>query len=118
MSRMAALILIGMAFPASAADPIEVYRDKTSAEPRCKAAAGSEIVICGRRLADRYRVPFLVPTPGDPKMRGVPAERSLLLAQQTACEALGPFLVGCGAVGVSVSTKVGSGKIEYRPLAP
>jgi hypothetical protein len=115
---MTALILIALAAPAGATDPMDTYLDKTSAQPRCKAAAGSDIVVCGRREADKYRVPFLIPTPGDPKTRGVPEERAMLIAQETPCESLGPFLVGCGAVGVSVSTKIGGGgKIEYRPLA-
>ena len=117
MSRMTALILVALAAPAGAADPMDTYLDKTSAQPRCKAAAGSDIVVCGRREADKYRVPFLIPTPGDPKTRGVHEERATLIAQETPCESHGPFLVGCGAVGVSVSTKIGGGKIEYRPLA-
>ena len=107
---------MALATPAYA-DPIGTYLDLTSAEPRCKAAAGSDIVVCGRREADNYRVPFLIPTPGDPKTRGVPEERAMLIAQETPCESLGPFLVGCGAVGVTVITKIGGGKIEYRPLA-
>ena len=81
------------------------------------ARSGDEIMVCGRRDADRYRVPFIVPTPRDPKTRGVPEERALLIAGQSPCKSNGPFLVGC-AVGVNVSTKIGGGKIEYRPLAP
>jgi hypothetical protein len=115
---MTALILVAFAAPAGAADPMDAYFDKTSAEPRCKAAAGSDIVVCGRRYADKYRVPFLIPTRGDPKTRGVHDERAMLIAQESPCQSLGPYLIGCGAVGVSVSTKFGGGKIEYRPLAP
>ncbi|MFD1613033.1 hypothetical protein ACFSCW_14605 [Sphingomonas tabacisoli] len=116
---MAALILIMIAAAAAAADdPIETYLDKTSAGPRCKAPAGGDIMVCGRRDADRYRVPFVVPTPGDPKMRGVHEERAGLIAETSPCDRKGPFLVGCGAIGVTVSTKIGGGKVEYRPLAP
>lgn len=75
-------------------------------------------MVCGRREADRYRVPFILPTPGDPRTRGVPEERTLLIAEQSPCDRLGPFLVGCGAVGVQMSTRIGRGRIEYRPLAP
>jgi hypothetical protein len=107
-----------MAAPAGAADPMDTYLDKTSAQPRCKAAAGSDIVVCGRREADKYRVPFLIPTPGDPKTRGVHEERAARLAVKSPCESMGPYLVGCGAVGVTVSTKFGGGKMEYRPPAP
>lgn len=117
MSRIAALILALAASPAGATDPLETYFERTSAEPKCKASAGSEIVVCGRRGADRYRVPFLVPTPGDPKTMGVPAERALLTYEPKPCEQMGPYLIGCGMVGVSVSTKLGSGTVEYRPLA-
>ena len=116
MSRMVALILLAVASPA-AADPIGAYLEKTSVEPRCKASAGSEIIVCGRREADRHRVPFLVPTPGDPKTMGVPAERAMLTYEPTPCEKQGPYLIGCGMAGVSVSTKFGTGDIEYRPLA-
>ena len=118
MSRMAALVLAGLAMPAAAADPMDAYYDKTSAEPRCKAAAGEEIMVCGRREADKYRVPLVTPTPGDPKIQDVPAERARLVAAESPCQQQGPYLVGCGAVGVTVSTRVGTGKVEYRPLAP
>lgn len=118
VSKLAVLIPLTLAAPAAAADPIDTYRDMTSVAPRCRQATGDEIMVCGRRDADRYRVPFIVPTPGDPKTRGVPEERALLIAGQSPCKSNGPFLVGCGAVGVNVSTKIGGGKVEYRPLAP
>ena len=119
MSRMAAMLLLGFsgAVPAHAA-AIDTYLEKTSAQPRCKAATGDEITVCGRREADRYRVPFVMPTPGDPKLVDVPLERARLIATESPCETRGPFLVGSGAVGVSFSTKLGTGKVEYRPLAP
>jgi hypothetical protein len=115
---MAVLIPLIMATPAAAGDPMDAYLELTSAEPHCRQAAGDEIMVCGRREADRYRVPFLIATPGDPRTRGVPEERAMLIAERTPCEAHGPFLVGCGAVSITVSTKIGGGKIEYRPLAP
>jgi hypothetical protein len=115
---MAALLVLALAAPAQA-DMIETYRDRTSVEPRCRAAAGDEIMVCGRRDADRYRVPFVSkPVPGDPKTTNVPEERARLIATQSACEQRGAYVYGCGMVGVKVSTKFGSGKVEYRPLAP
>ena len=117
MSRMAGLVLIALAAPAHAG-ALEAYRDKTSAEPRCSAPAGGEIVVCGRREADKYRVPFIERTPGDPKTMGVPEERARLVAAEAPCQQQGPHLIGCGMVGVTVSTRLGGGKLEYRPLAP
>jgi hypothetical protein len=115
---MAALFTAMLAVPAFATGPMDVYLERTSAEPRCRAAQGDEIMVCGRREADRYRVPFLVPTPGDPKRLGVLEERAMWTREPPPCEQHGPYLIGCGAVGVTVSTKLGTGKIEYRPLAP
>jgi hypothetical protein len=118
VAKLAVLIALALAAPAAAGDRMDAYLDLTSAEPHCRQPAGEEIMVCGRRDADRYRVPFLTATPGDPKTRGVPEERALLIAQQSPCDSKGPFLVGCGAVGITVSTKIGGGKMEYRPLAP
>ena len=120
MSRMTALaIMLLFASPALAGPTaLETYQEKTAANPRCKAAEGAEITVCGRREADKYRVPLVVPTPGDPKLVNVPLERAKLIATESPCQTRGPFLVGCGAVGVSVSTKLGTGKVEYRPIAP
>lgn len=118
MSRMAALLILALGAPAEA-DVIETYRERTSVEPRCRAASSDEIAVCGRRDADRYRVPFVSkPVPGDPKTTNVPEERSRLVATQTSCEQRGAYVYGCGMVGFKVSTKFGSGTVDYRPLAP
>ena len=119
MSRMTALLFLLLSAPASATEPLDIYLEKTTVEPRCRAAQGDEIMVCGRRDADKYRLPFVpAPTPGDPKARGVHEERSRLTATETPCQQRGPYLVGCGMVGFKVSTKLGSGTVEYRPLAP
>lgn len=121
MSRMATLLLMLTSAPAAGADGdlIDTYLERTSANPRCKAAVGDEIAVCGRREADRYRVPLVpAPTPGDPKARGVPEERARLVATENGCVRMSAMPYGCGMVGVSVSTKLGSGKVEYRPIAP
>ena len=119
MSRMAALITLAIAAPAAATEPMDLYLEQTSVEPRCRAAKADEIMVCGRRDADRYRVPFVpAPTPGDPKARGVHEERSRLTATEVPCQQRGPYLIGCGMVGFKLSTRIGSGEIEYRPLAP
>ncbi|NNM78762.1 hypothetical protein HJG53_17890 [Sphingomonas sp. ID1715] len=119
MSRMAGLVALLIAAPAGASEPMEAYLDQTSVEPRCRSAKGDEIMVCGRREADKYRLPFVpAPTAGDPKTRGVHEERSRLVAVQTPCEQRGAHLIGCGMVGFTVSTKLGTGKTEYRPIAP
>lgn len=117
MSRMTLLLLL--AAPASATEPMDRYLEQTSVEPRCRAATADEIMVCGRREADKYRLPFVpAPTPGDPKARGVHEERSRLVATEAPCQQRGPYLIGCGMVGFKVSTKLATGKTEYRPLAP
>lgn len=121
MSRTALLALLLTAGPARAETAaMETYLDLTSAEPRCKAATGGEILVCGRREADRYRVPLITPVrPGDPKTTNVPEERARLTAQESACARQAALPYGCGMVGVRMSTKLaGDAKIELRPLAP
>ena len=118
MSRIAALAALGLAATAQA-DVIETYRAVTSVEPRCRVSSGNEITVCGRREADKYRVPFVsAPVPGDPKTTNVPEERARLVARESACQQRAALPYGCGMAGVRMTTKIGSGKIEYRPLAP
>ena len=99
-------------------DAVATYDRMTRIEPRCQAPAGQDILVCARRGADRYRVPFLVPTPGDPRNLGPHGERAALLYRASPCEESGPFLIGCGMAGVTVSTNLGTGRVERRPLAP
>lgn len=125
MSRRlkALFFLLPMTVPAHAAetgpDPLARYVALTSVEPNCRRGpAGDEIVVCGRRAADRYRVPLLIRAPGDPKAEGLPAERVRLQHITTPCQDNSIFLVGCGMVGVSVSTGLTSLAPTLRPLAP
>lgn len=105
---------------------VAVYRERTRADVACRAPSDSdEVIVCGRRDADKYRVPFLVYEAGDRRHLGVPAERNALIHDQTPCESRGPFLIGCGAVGVGASTRfggAGAGPVSFgtqmRPLAP
>ena len=88
---------------------------------RCRYdSASTDITVCGLRLADLYRVPFVEHDAGDPHHEGVSAERRRLLARTTPIQELSPFLVGGGHVGVS--TTVGSdGSVRaggLRKLAP
>ena len=102
------------------ADPVAAYQALTSVEPPCKTGPeGRDILVCARRGADRHRVPFLVPTPGDPKNLMPQQETAKLLRRNSPCaERNGMSHIGCGGVGVAVSSKLGSGKIERRELAP
>jgi hypothetical protein len=107
------------AAPAAQAAAMLTYEEMTQVAPRCRQRAGADILVCGRRDADRYRVPFLAATPGDPRRLGVHEERATWLRRPDNCEEMSAFLVGCGSFGVSVSTNLGSGKAEVvRPLAP
>lgn len=115
---IAALLVLLQAPPATADDAMERYRRKTAAGPRCAAAEDpQEVMVCGRRDADRYRVPLIERDPADPKNEGVPAERERMLARTDNCEEKSIFLVGCGKVGVSVGTG-GFHLAGERPLAP
>lgn len=118
---LALLVLAGAgdAAPAKSEQALLTYREMTAVAPRCRTRPGADILVCGRRDADRYRVPFILPTPGDPKNLTVHQERAELLARPSPCEERGPFLIGCGMVGVTVSTKLASGETEVvRPPAP
>ena len=117
---MPAILLL---FSLQSATPVDTalvaYREKTRATTRCIHGTGDDVVVCGRRNADRYRVPLIEHDAGDPKHQGVPAERERLLARTDNCEEKSLFLVGCGMAGVSMT--VGAGGVNVRgerPIAP
>lgn len=121
-SIMTTALLAMVAAPASAQERATMgnYQAMTRVEPRCSAPrAGNEIVVCGRRRADRWRVPYILKEAGDPTIQNVSAERNGLIATTTPCQDNSVFLVGCGkGVGVSVSTAIGGGSgVKLRPLA-
>ncbi|MCT8001383.1 hypothetical protein NZL82_05765 [Sphingomonas sanguinis] len=65
----------------------------------------TDITVCGRRNADRFRMPFEIPPePGDPRHEGVMEERTRLLARSTPLKDLSPFQVGGGLAGVTMDT--------------
>jgi hypothetical protein len=120
-SITAIIVLSMLATPAQAEEPtvMRTYQAMTQVEPRCSVPrAGSEIVVCGRRRADRWRVPYLLKEDGDPSIQNVSAERNGLIPTRTPCQDRSIFLVGCGKVGLSVSTAIGGGSgVKLRPLA-
>ena len=77
-----------------------------------------EIVVCGRRQGDRYRVPFVGYEPGDPRGESVTGERNRLASAPAPKCGLGAVLANCGSVGVNVGTRVGvsGGGLKLRPL--
>ena len=101
-------------------DLVARARQVMAIEPRCaEAEAPGDVTVCGRRRADRYRVPLIVHDPGDPRHEGVPAERARLLARTSALQSRGPFLVGGGAAGLRMTTGGrGTHVAGLRPLAP
>jgi hypothetical protein len=121
MSRMlAVLVMFAGAAPAlaeSSEPALAAYREKTSVAVRCTRPSGEQIVVCGRRAADRWRVPFIGYTLGDPQTPDVMGERERWQHKTTPCQNLSVFLVGCGMVGVSVSTRLDGSGPRLRKLA-
>ena len=94
----------------------------TSVETRCVYDPNhADITVCGRRNADRFRIPFaLPPEPGDPRHEGVMEERTRLLARTTPVKDLSPFQVGGGMAGVTMDSNArgSGGKPTLRQPAP
>ncbi|MFM9853570.1 MAG: hypothetical protein ACKVOJ_12315 [Sphingomonadaceae bacterium] len=105
--------------PGNIDDLLQTHLKATSVVVRCaKAERSDEIVICARRDADRYRVPFVGYEAGDPHGEGFWGERERLQHKTTPCQDRGPFLVGCGpGVGVSVSVGLDGRGLKRRKLA-
>lgn len=92
------------------------YRQLTRADVPCeRPKADDEIIVCGAREADKYRVPFV--SAGRTR-DSVPARTAYLTTDfgKPAC-GLGAFLSGCGAVGISVSMGFDGGTTVKRELA-
>ena len=128
LSRSAALaaILIGTLVgitPARAeSPPVERYRQLTSVEPRCNRPSNDrEILVCGARRADRWRVPFIGYDAGDPRAESVEGERKRISAAPVVPCGQGAIIANCGkGVGMSATTAFGAsgGELRLRPLAP
>lgn len=122
MSRtLVAAMAIGVALPASAktADSLENYRQMTTVEPRCaRPGSDPEIIVCGHRRADRWRVPYIGYDAGDPRSETVSGERNRLASERKLPCGIGAVLAGCGMVGVSVGTNFSPDKLKLRPIGP
>ncbi len=100
-------------------DPLmTTAKARMAAEQPCiQSADATDITVCGRRRADRFRVPLVVHDPGDPAYESVRDERTRLLHRTSPLDDLGPFQVGGGMAGVSV-TVGGEGGPMIRKPAP
>ena len=122
MSRIVvAATTLCLAVPATAKSPdtLETYRKLTSVEPRCaQPLSDREILVCGARHADRWRVPFVGYDFGDPRGESVEGERKRLASEPPRKCGNEAFLRNCGMVGVSFSTRLAGDGLKLRQLAP
>lgn len=121
-SLVALTLLLGAA-PAHADIAMDRYRSVTSVEPRCtRPGDGREIMVCGARRADRWRVPYIGGYDvGDPRGESVEGERKRLSAAPRVPCGQGAIIANCGGgVGVSMTTSFGASgsQPKLRPLAP
>jgi hypothetical protein len=125
MSRIVvAATALCLAIPISAKtpDPPETYQKLTSVEPRCtRPSSSQEILVCGARRADRWRVPYIGYDAGDPRGETVEGERKRISDGHRDPCGRRAIIADCGGgVGVKVTTAFGAsgGELRLRPLAP
>ncbi|MET3710507.1 hypothetical protein ABIC65_001187 [Sphingomonas trueperi] len=118
---MLLLMLLVVAQQDAVSSLLADYRARTQAEIPCRMPADqSEIVVCSRREADRYRVSFVTPNIGKDsdaarlnRLIGDPVQQGI-----TPCGE-GAFTVKCGAVGLTATMGMdGTAKVQRRELAP
>jgi hypothetical protein len=118
IATMLVMVMAGLSGQGEDAPPASVNtimaktRRLTSVETHCVYDPNhADVTVCGRRNADRFRIPFeLPPEPGDRRHEGVMEERTRLLARSTPLKDLSPFQVGGGMTGVTMDTNArGSG---------
>jgi hypothetical protein len=100
------------------ADPMQRYEAMTQvAVHGCARPSGpNEITVCGRRAADKWRVPLVEYDAGDPRAETVSAERNRLASAPRMKCGVGAILANCGKVGVGMSSN-GRGPPKFRTLA-
>ena len=125
MSRTVVTVLaLITTLPASAQTPdsLETYQRLTSVEPQCaRPSSGREIIVCGNRRADRWRVPYIGYDAGDPRRETVEGERKRVSAAPKVPCGQGAIIADCGGgVGIKASVGLGTngGQLRLRPLAP
>lgn len=111
-----ATFTIALLLVASETDLLATHLARTRAEVTCGQPENpSEVVVCGRREADRYRVSFVTTDIRD----SVPTERARLLEPKMGgCGRVGAFFHDCGFVGFAMSTGDGGPvRVKARKLA-
>ena len=104
---MFALLLLSAA-PIEDAATLIARSATVIAGERCAPDANkTDITVCGLRRADRFRVPLVTRTVD--RRDQVADNRAALVHARTAIEERGPFLVGGGAAGATVTTRFGPG---------
>jgi hypothetical protein len=106
---------------ATGTDAIAKYDQLTRVAIRCSTpASGNEIRVCGRRQADRWRVPFVGYEVGDPRSESVEGERKRISAAPRVPCGKGAIIANCGG-GVGIKAAIGLGPggetLHLRPLA-
>lgn len=100
------------------AEVLEMHRARWSANPKCqKARDESEIVVCSRRDADKYRVPLVTSYSGPDTDQGR-LDRVFDGADGHLPCGQGAFTVRCGSVGVGVTVSARGVRTSRRELAP
>ena len=122
MSRfvVAAIALwLGISVAAKTPDALEAYQKLTSVEPRCTRPSNDrEIIVCGARRADRWRVPYVGYDIGDPRGETVEGERKRISAAPKVPCGQGAIIADCGGgVGVKYTTNFTPDGERLRPLA-
>lgn len=114
---LAAVLMVVQA--ATAQPAADRYRLLTRADVPCEASAdgADDIVVCGKREADGFRVPLIEAAESD-RDRPLDYAARLLDGRTNVCGVTSRVFTDCGMVGVSA--KVGfDGKVtRERPLAP
>ena len=125
MSRMRGPALLLLAVPgwgqADTTAMMTHYQTVTSVVVRTCAAPRTdrEIVVCARRQADRYRIPFVGYEAGDPRAETVSAERNRLASTPRTPCGQGAIIANCGGgVGLHASVGFGAGGVGPLRLRP